>query len=151
MSWLGLTQTNPSDIVFSSFQQAMHWDTVAERGMPCSLRIIVYCVCMLYFGQRDPYGLQPNQFLQLHIKGKSQLMGQSQIFGHSLLVFFLKKKNPFDTYFWLLSPWYSQMNFSNKAGPSGNLSLASAGNAGLKSGASLFLQMEWLDCTAVNL
>lgn len=43
------------------------------------------------------------------------------------------------------------MNFSNKAGPSGNLSLASAGNAGLKSGASLFLQMEWLDCTAVNL
>lgn len=46
---------------------------------------------MLYFGQRDPYGLQPNQFLQLHIKGKSQLMGQSQIFGHSLSVFFLKK------------------------------------------------------------
>lgn len=47
---------------------------------------------MLYFGQRDPYGLQPNQFLQLHIKGKSQLMGQSQIFGHSLLVFLKKKK-----------------------------------------------------------
>lgn len=40
--------------------------------------------------------------------------------------------------------------FSDKAGPSGNLSIASAGNAGLKSGASLFLQTVWLDRTAVD-
>lgn len=35
------------------------------------------------------------------------------------------------------------------AGASGNLSLASAGNAGLESGASLFQQI-WKDCTAVD-
>lgn len=64
---------------------------------------------MLYFGQRDPYGLQPNQFLQLHIKGKSQLMGQSQIFGHSLLVFFKKKKS-----FWYLFLTFITMVFSNE-------------------------------------
>lgn len=31
----GETQTNPSDLVFSSFQQAVHWDSGARRGIPC--------------------------------------------------------------------------------------------------------------------
>lgn len=42
------------------------------------------------------------------------------------------------------------LNFSYKAGPSGNLSIASTGYAGLKSGTSLLLQMVWLGCTAVD-
>lgn len=41
------------------------------------------------------------------------------------------------------------MNFI-EAGPSGNLSLASSGNGGLKTRASLFLQIVGIDCTAVD-
>ena len=44
------------------------------------------------------------------------------------------------TFFFLafITMVFSNDFFSVKAGPSGNLSIASAGNAGLKSGASLF-------------
>lgn len=88
----------------------------------------------------------PKRNTQLLV-GRDQIDIRSQNHGHSpfSLCLFLT----LGLFLGFVTTVFSNDFFSDKAGPSGNLSIASDGNAGLKSGAGLFSQALLLDCTAV--